>query len=146
MYGWRGDAKTRPTGPSSATRPAYMIITRSQVSAITDRSWVMRMSERPSFSRRSSSSSRIWAWTMTSSAVVGSSPMTTAGSQARAIAIIARWRMPPDSSCGYAFARAFGMPTSSSSSPARFAAAAFDRPQPLDHRLGDLVADRAGPG
>ena len=43
---------------------------------------------------------RIWAWTMTSSAVVGSSPMTIAGSQASAIAIIARWRIPPDSSCG----------------------------------------------
>ena len=37
---------------------------------------------------------------MTSRAVVGSSPMTIAGSQARAIAIIARWRIPPDSSCG----------------------------------------------
>ena len=88
------------TGPSSATRPAYMIRTRSHVSAMTDRSWVIRISDSPSFVRRSSSSSRIWAWTMTSRAVVGSSPMTIAGSQASAIAIIARWRMPPDSSCG----------------------------------------------
>ena len=77
-----------------------MIRTLSQVSAITDRSWVIRISDRPSLCRRSSSSSRIWAWTMTSRAVVGSSPMTIAGSQARAIAIIARWRIPPDSSCG----------------------------------------------
>ena len=67
---------------------------------MTDRSWVMRISDSPSLLRRSSSSSRIWAWTITSSAVVGSSPMTMAGSQARAIAIIARWRIPPDSSCG----------------------------------------------
>ena len=50
--------------------------------------------------RSCSSSSRICAWTITSRAVVGSSPMTIAGSQARAIAIIARWRIPPDSSCG----------------------------------------------
>jgi len=34
---------------------------------------------------------------MTSSAVVGSSPITIAGSQASAIAIIARWRIPPES-------------------------------------------------
>ena len=50
VYGWRGVRKTRPTGPSSATRPAYMIITRSQVSAMTERSWVMRISDSPSFS------------------------------------------------------------------------------------------------
>ena len=35
-----------------------------------------------------------------SGAVVGSSMMTTSGSVASAIAIITRWRMPPDSSCG----------------------------------------------
>ena len=47
VYGWRGVRKTSATGPSSATRPAYMIITRSQVSAMTDRSWVMSISDRP---------------------------------------------------------------------------------------------------
>ena len=57
---------------------------------------------------------------MTSSAVVGSSPITIAGSHASAIAIIARWRIPPESSCGYALARFFGIPTRSSSSAARF--------------------------
>jgi hypothetical protein len=36
----------------------------------------------------------------TSSAVVGSSRMTTSGSRARAIAIMTRWRMPPGSWCG----------------------------------------------
>jgi len=61
---------------------------------------LMRMNERSSSLRRRAMSSRICACTMTSSAVVGSSPMTTAGSQASAIAIIARWRMPPDSSWG----------------------------------------------
>jgi len=42
----------------------------------------------------------IWAWTVTSSAVVGSSAMITSGSLAIAIAITTRWRMPPESSCG----------------------------------------------
>ena len=45
-------------------------------------------------------SSRIWAWMVTSSAVVGSSAMSTLGDSDRAIAIIARWRMPPENSCG----------------------------------------------
>ena len=51
------------------------------------------------FSRRVSSfiSSRICAWMVTSSAVVGSSAMISLGSQASAIAIMMRWRMPPES-------------------------------------------------
>ena len=47
-----------------------------------------------------SMSSRIWAWTVTSSAVVGSSAISSLGSLASAMAIIARWRMPPENSCG----------------------------------------------
>ena len=42
----------------------------------------------------------IWACTVTSSAVVGSSAMSTDGSRASAIAIITRWRMPPENWCG----------------------------------------------
>ena len=51
------------------------------------------------FSRRVSSfiSSRICAWIVTSRAVVGSSAMISLGSQASAIAIMTRWRMPPES-------------------------------------------------
>ena len=45
---------------------------------------------------RSRIRSRIWAWTVTSRAVVGSSAMSRSGSHERAIAIIARWRMPPE--------------------------------------------------
>ena len=45
--------------------------------------------------------SRICACTVTSSAVVGSSAISTSGSLAIAMAIIARWRMPPENSCGY---------------------------------------------
>ena len=51
---------------------------------------------------RRSLSSTIWArmsrCTTTSSAVVGSSMMMISGSAASAMAIITRWRMPPDSS------------------------------------------------
>ncbi len=42
---------------------------------------------------------------MTSSAVVGSSAISSVGVHASAIAIITRWRMPPDSWCGYSPAR-----------------------------------------
>ena len=38
---------------------------------------------------------RICAWTVTSSAVVGSSAITRSGLQARAIAIMTRCRWPP---------------------------------------------------
>ena len=41
------------------------------------------------------SSARIWAWIVTSSAVVGSSAMSSRGRHASAIAISARWRIPP---------------------------------------------------
>ncbi|TPW20440.1 MAG: Uncharacterized protein FD126_1682 [Elusimicrobia bacterium] len=84
-------------GASSTMRPQYMTLTRSQVSATTPRSWVMRMTAIPvscwSFLMRA----RIWAWMVTSKAVVGSSAMRILGLQESAIAIIARWRMPPES-------------------------------------------------
>ena len=44
--------------------------------------------------------SRICAWMVTSSAVVGSSAISSSGSQASAMAIITRCAMPPDISCG----------------------------------------------
>ena len=40
------------------------------------------------------------AWMVTSSAVVGSSAISSFGSHASAIAIIARWRIPPEKACG----------------------------------------------
>ena len=39
----------------------------------------------------------IWAWVVTSSAVVASSAISSFGSAASAIAIITRWRIPPES-------------------------------------------------
>ena len=75
----------------------------------------------PNRACNSLSNLRICAWMVTSSAVVGSSAMRMSGSLARAMAIITRWRWPPDSSCGNAFRRcaASGRPTSSSNSRIR---------------------------
>ena len=54
----------------------------------------------PSSGCRSWISFRICAWMVTSSAVVGSSAISSAGRQISAMAIIARWRRPPESSNG----------------------------------------------
>ena len=53
---------------------------------------------------------------VTSSAVVGSSAISSAGCSAMACAIITRWRWPPDNSCGKRSSpyRAAGIPTRSS--------------------------------
>ena len=56
----------------------------------------MMTSAMSSLRDRSFISSRICAWMVTSSAVVGSSAMMSFGLQAIAIAIITRWRMPPE--------------------------------------------------
>ena len=50
----------------------------------------------PSRACKSLRSFRICACTVTSSAVVGSSAISRSGSLASAIAIITRWRWPPD--------------------------------------------------
>ena len=60
----------------------------------------MKSSAMPISRCRSSSRARICDWMVTSSAVVGSSAISSFGRQASAIAIIARWRWPPESWCG----------------------------------------------
>jgi len=52
---------------------------------------------RPDAALESSINCRICAWIVTSSAVVGSSAIRSFGLQASEIAIITRWRMPPES-------------------------------------------------
>ena len=88
--------------------------------------------------------SRIPAWIVTSSAVVGSSAISTFGSHASAIAIITRWRMPPESWCGYSSSRrsGAGMRTSRSSSIVRARALAPRQPEVLAQHLADLSPDR----
>src|SRR5882762_7820201 len=89
------------------------------------RLWVIISMATPSRRERLFISSRIWAWMVTSRAVVGSSASTSEGSQASAIAIIMRCRMPPLNWCGYCASRraGSGMPTIERSSAARVRAA-----------------------
>ena len=104
----RGGRPTRRSGPQ------YMTCTASHSPATTPRSWVIITSAVPAVARPARvSSSRICAWIVTSSAVVGSSAISSRGRQASAIAISARWRMPPESWCGYSLSRGpgRGMPT-----------------------------------
>ena len=65
---------------------------------------------------------------VTSSAVVGSSAISNAGLHASAMAIMTRWRMPPDIWCGYSSTRCSGegMPVFCMSSTARSRAAGRD--------------------
>ena len=129
--------------PSSTIRPAYITAIRSACAATRPRSWVISTIAVSRSACSRSSTSMIWACTVTSSAVVGSSAMSTAGSLASAIAIIARCRMPPENSCGYCRARSpgLGMPTSASRSTARAARRGLRRPRVRRDHLGDLVAD-----
>ena len=134
------------TGACSTTRPAYITTTSSATSATTPRSWVMRMTAVPVSRCRVRMRSRICAWIVTSSAVVGSSAISRRGSQASAMAIIARWRMPPESLCGYSSKRCSGagMRTLRSIARARsFASARPMRPMP-QQAFDDLLADREG--
>ena len=62
--------------------------------------WVISMTAMPKRDFMSCSSSRICAWIVTSSAVVGSSAISSFGLHDSAIAIITRWRMPPENWCG----------------------------------------------
>src|SRR5438876_295323 len=121
VYGCSGRSKISSTEACSTIRPAYMIATSSACSATTPRSCVIRSSAIPCCARSARSRSRISAWMVTSSAVVGSSAISTRGSHEIAIAIITRCRMPPESRWGWSRARraGSGMPTSASSSTAR---------------------------
>ncbi len=73
----------------------------------------------------------IWACTVTSSAVVGSSAIRMSGWQSRLMAIITRWRIPPENSCGYIVTRAAasGIRTASSIRTLSAIAARLDSPR-----------------
>ncbi len=96
----------------------YMVSTVSAISAINPRSCVMNSTAMPNSACRSWISFMICAWIVTSRPVVGSSAMSSLGRHASAMAIIARWFMPPLSSNGYWLTRRSGslMPTRSSRS------------------------------
>ena len=69
------DRTRRRHVPVSTSVPAYITATRSAKPAMTPRSWVIRMIAAPVTFRAVCSTSRICAWIVTSSAVVGSSAM-----------------------------------------------------------------------
>ncbi len=132
----------RRRGPFSTISPAYITSTWSAISATTGRLWVMNSSAIRRSRCRPASNSSTCAWIVTSSAVVGSSAISRRGLLAMAIAIIARWRMPPDISCGKARARRSGseMPTRPSNATARRHAAARRNGSMRTDRLGHLGA------
>ena len=86
VYGCAGAAKTSWLGPSSTIRPAYMTAIRWHTAASVDRSCVMKTTASPRRCWRSSSRRSTCACTITSSAVVGSSAISSRGSQASASA------------------------------------------------------------
>ena len=77
-----------------------MMPMRSATWACTPMSWVTRSTDEPISRWTSRIMSSTSFCTTTSSAVVGSSAMMNSGRQIVASAIVTRWRMPPDSSCG----------------------------------------------
>ncbi len=60
----------------------------------------MKMTAMPSSFWSRLINSRICACTVTSRAVVGSSAIRSSGRVISAMAIMTRWRMPPENSCG----------------------------------------------
>jgi len=80
-----------------AARPYWLSFARAIASS---RSCVMNSTPIPCLFCNSMMSLRICACVVTSSAVVGSSAISSAGSRASAMAIITRWRWPPESWCG----------------------------------------------
>ena len=100
VYGWRGSLNTSRAGPSSTISPAYSTPTRSHICAITPRLWLMNSSDVLNSERSPRIRSSTSASTVASSAVVGSSRISSDGSEAIAIAITARCSIPPESWCG----------------------------------------------
>ena len=107
-----------------------MTTVRSAISATTPMSCVMKRTDMPSSSCSVLISSRICAWMVTSSAVVGSSAIRSLGLQASAIAIITRWRMPPEKRCGYSWKRDFAEGIFTFSSRRIVSASASERDRP----------------
>ena len=77
-----------------------MTATRSATSATTPKSCVMNSTAVPRRCWMPRISAKICFCVVTSSAVVGSSAIRMAGSNASAAAIITRCRCPPDKECG----------------------------------------------
>ena len=105
-----------------------MTATSSQVLATMPRLWVIMSIDVPRRFRSSLIIVSTWAWMVTSRAVVGSSAMSSAGSQARAMAMTTRCFMPPENWWGYSPFRAAWMPTMPSISSTLRSTSAFAMP------------------
>ncbi|CFN82342.1 Uncharacterised protein [Bordetella pertussis] len=77
-------------------RPSCITATWSAISRTTSKSCVMNSTALECLASNWRNSLSTCTWVVTSSAVVGSSAMISAGSSASAIAIMMRWRCPPD--------------------------------------------------
>ena len=113
-------ANSVAVGAFSTTWPAYITAISSARPATTPRSWVTSTIAMKRSRCCASSRSSTCACTVTSSAVVGSSAKRSCGPHASATAMHTRWRMPPDSWCGYSSMRrsGSGMRTDASSDTA----------------------------
>ena len=100
VYGCSGRSKRSFTDACSTICPPYMTTMSSADSATTPMSCVIRIIAISWAWRRSSRRSSTAACTVTSSAVVGSSAITSLGSQESAIAIITRCLIPPENRWG----------------------------------------------
>ena len=120
--------------------PAYMTATRWAIWPMTARSWVTNPTEMPP-TTQAIDQARIWSWMVTSRAVVGWSH-NNRGSPPIAIAIMTRWRSPPDSSCGRAWARLAGRGCRPrASGPALESGRGSTDPGLYDERFGDEITD-----
>ena len=96
VYGWEAFVNMLSREPDSIISPAYMTATLSQVSATMPKSCVIIIMAVFMLVWSSLMSFRTWAWMVTSSAVVGSSEMSTLGEQASAMAMTTRCFIPPE--------------------------------------------------
>ena len=87
--------------PSSTSTPRCITAVRVQSFRTTFRLWEMNSMEMPDSRFSFFKSSKIWAWMVTSRAVVGSSSSSSLGRATTAAAIMARCSIPPESSWGY---------------------------------------------
>jgi hypothetical protein len=97
VYGCVGRENTSRAVPVSTISPAYITATWVATRATTPRSWVIKITAMSSSRWIDAKRRRICAWMVTSSAVVGSSAMRSLGPHISAMAIMMRWRKPPES-------------------------------------------------
>ena len=99
VYGCCGFSKSSSTGAGSTTAPAYITIISSASSATTPRSWVIMMMAMPKSSAAADQLEdlRLDGHVERRRGLVGDQQL---GSLSSAIAIITRWRMPPENWCG----------------------------------------------